>query len=125
MGSEMCIRDRSEGHYIAEQIAAQVKAAHRVAECTVHIDPGTVRHLARVLALPPRAEVQARIEQVLGHPASLRLHYLDSGLEVEADLERHVTPAELQRLQQTVQESLAGTHLARVRLSCPPTGTQA
>lgn len=115
----------SEGHYIAEQIAAQVKAAHRVAECTVHIDPGTVRHLARVLALPPRAEVQARIEQVLGHPASLRLHYLDSGLEVEADLERHVTPAELQRLQQTVQESLAGTHLARVRLSCPPTGTQA
>lgn len=115
----------SEGHYIAEQIAAQVKASHRVAECTVHIDPGTVRHLARVLALPPRAEVQARAEQALGQPASLRLHYLDSGLEVEAELERHVTPAELQRLQQTVQAALAGTHLARVRLSCPPAGAQA
>ena len=47
----------SEGHYIAEQISAQVKAAHRVAECTVHIDPGTVRHLAKLLALPPRAQV--------------------------------------------------------------------
>lgn len=115
----------SEGHYIAEQIAAQVKDSHRVAECTVHIDPGTVRHLARVLALPPRAEVQARAEQALGQPASLRLHYLDSGLEVEAELERHVTPAELQRLQQTVQAALAGTHLARVRLSCPPAGAQA
>ncbi|MDZ4075611.1 MAG: cation diffusion facilitator family transporter, partial [Hylemonella sp.] len=55
----------SEGHYIAEQIAAQVKAAHRVAECTVHIDPGTVRHLARVLALPPRAQVQARVQEAL------------------------------------------------------------
>lgn len=115
----------SEGHYIAEQIAAQVKAAHRVAECTVHIDPGTVRHLARVLALPSRAQVQALVETALGHPATLRLHYLDSGLEVEAELARHVTPAELQRLQQTVQAALSGTHLARVRLSCPPAGVQA
>jgi cation diffusion facilitator family transporter len=115
----------SEGHYIAEQIAAQVKAAHRVAECTVHIDPGTVRHLARVLALPSRAQVQALVETALGHPATLRLHYLDSGLEVEAELARHVTPAELQRLQQAVQAALSGTHLARVRLSCPPAGVQA
>jgi cation diffusion facilitator family transporter len=115
----------SEGHYIAEQIAAQVKAAHRVAECTVHIDPGTVRHLERVLALPPRAEVQARVQAALGRPAELRLHYLDSGLEVEAELASHVTAAELQRLQQAMQAALAGAHLARVRLSCPPAGTHA
>ncbi len=110
----------SEGHYIAEQIAAQVKEAHRVAECTVHIDPGTVRQLARVLALPPRAQVQATVQEVLGQPAALRLHYLESGLEVEAELAAHVTPAELQRLQAALREALAGTHLARVHLSCAP-----
>ena len=110
----------SEGHYIAEQIAAQVKKSHRVAECTVHIDPGTVRHLERVLALPPRAQVQATVREVLGQPAALRLHYLESGLEVEAELAGHVGPAELQRLQHALHKALAGAHLARVRLSCPP-----
>lgn len=116
----------SEGHYIAEQIAAQVKAAHRVAECTVHIDPGTVRHLARVLALPPRAQVQARALEALGQPAALRLHYLDSGLEVEAELARHVTAPELQRLQHTLQTALAGLgHVTRVSLRCPPAGAPA
>lgn len=116
----------SEGHYIAEQIAAQVKAAHRVAECTVHIDPGTVRHLARVLALPPRAQVRDRVQEVLGHPAMLRLHYLESGLEVEAELAVHLTAAELQRLQRELQAALAGLgHVARVSLRCAPAGAQA
>ncbi len=116
----------SEGHYIAEQIAAQVKAAHRVAECTVHIDPGTVRHLARVLALPPRAQVQALAQEALGRPASLRLHYLDSGLEVEAELAAHVSAAELQRLQHELQAELAGLgHVTRVSLRCPPAGAHA
>jgi len=116
----------SEGHYIAEQIAAQVKAAHRVAECTVHIDPGTVRHLARVLALPPRAQVQALALDALGRPATLRLHYLDSGLEVEAELAAHVSAAELQRLQLGLQAALAGLgHVTRVSLRCAPAGAHA
>lgn len=117
----------SEGHYIAEQIAAQVKAAHRVAECTVHIDPGTVRDLPRVLALPPRAQVQARVHEALGQvPALLRLHYLEAGLEVEAELVRHVSTAELQRLQGQLQAELAGLgHVARVCLRCPPAGPHA
>jgi len=116
----------SEGHYIAEQIAAQVKAAHRVAECTVHIDPGTVRHLARVLALPPRAQVQALALDALGRPATLRLHYLDSGLEVEAELAAHVSAAELQRLQRELQAALAGLgHVSRVSLRCAPAGAHA
>lgn len=111
----------SEGHYIAEQIAAQVKAAHRVAECTVHIDPGTVRHLERVLKLPPRAQVQAKVQEVLAQPAALRLHYLETGLEVEAELAAHVAPAELHRLQGKVYDALAGLgHVARVQLSCAP-----
>ncbi len=114
----------SEGHYIAEQIAAQVKAAHRVAECTVHIDPGTVRHLARVLALPPRAQVQACVHEVLRQtPAALRLHYLDSGLEAEVELATHVSASELQRLQRELQTALAGLgHVARVSLRCAPAG---
>jgi len=113
----------SEGHYIAEQITAQVKAAHRVAECTVHVDPGTVRHLPRLLALPPRAQVQAALEPVLRQPAALRLHYLESGLEVEAELATHVAPAELQHLQQQVHAALdALGHVARVHLSCAPAG---
>jgi len=116
----------SEGHYIAEQIAAQVKAAHRVAECTVHIDPGTVRHLARVLALPSRAQVQALAQEVLGRPSTLRLHYLDSGLEVEAELAVHVSVAELQRLQRDLQAALASLgHVARVSLRCAPAGAHA
>ena len=116
----------SEGHYIAEQISARVKAAHRVAECTVHVDPGTVRQLPRVLALPPRTQVQAVALQTLGQPAQLQLHYLEGGLEVEAALAAHVAPAELQRLQQRLHEALGALGpVAHVRLSSPPPGRHA
>ena len=112
----------SEGHYIAEQISAHVKAAHRVAECTVHIDPGHVRHLARLLALPPRAQVQARVEAVLQQPATLRLHYLETGLEVEVELSGAHGPAEQRRLHQRLQEALAGlAPVARISVSSTPT----
>jgi cation diffusion facilitator family transporter len=111
----------SEGHYIAEKINALVKAEHRVAECTVHIDPGSVRHLDRLLALPPRTAVLAEVQRVLPAPASLRLHYLDSGLEVEAELATHVSTAELQRLQQALQAALGELgHVTQVRLHCAP-----
>ncbi len=113
----------SEGHYIAEQVAAQVRAAHRVAECTVHIDPGAVRHLPRLLALPPRTALQARAQEVLAQPVTLRLHYLDAGLEVEAELARHVSAAELQRLQGALQMALAALGpVVRLSLRCPPAG---
>jgi len=109
----------SEGHYIAEKISALVKDTHRVAECTVHIDPGTVRHLPRLLALPPRAEVQALAQQVLPVPATLQLHYLDGGLEVEAELQAAVPAAELARLQRTLHDALSRTtRVGRVTLRC-------
>lgn len=111
----------SEGHYIAEKINALVKAEHRVAECTVHIDPGNVRHLNRLLALPPRPAVQAVVQRVLPASAELRLHYLDSGLEVEAELATHLSTAELQRLQQALQSALDELgHVTQVRLHCAP-----
>lgn len=117
----------SEGHYIAEQITAQVQEAHRVAECTVHVDPGHVRHLPRLLALPPRAQVLARVQETLGRaPAALRLHYLEGGLEVEVELATPHTPDELARLQQALHAALAGlTHLARVRVSPTAAGDRA
>ncbi|MEA3395677.1 MAG: cation diffusion facilitator family transporter [Pseudomonadota bacterium] len=109
----------SEGHYIAETISARVKTEHRVAECTVHIDPGTVRHLDRLLALPPRTQVQALVQQVVQTPATLQLHYLDSGLEVEAELQDTVPPDRLARLQQTLFDTLKHTtRVRRVTLRC-------
>ena len=83
VGSHLSV---SEGHYIAEKINDLVKTEHRVAECTVHIDPVHARRIGRVLELPPRAEVEALVHQVLSAPATVRLHYLDTGLEVEVDL---------------------------------------
>lgn len=117
----------SEGHYIAEQITARVQEAHRVAECTVHVDPGHVRHLPRLLALPPRTQVLARVHETLGQaPAALRLHYLEGGLEVEVELATPHTPDELARVQQALHAALAGlTHLSRVRVSPAAAGDRA
>lgn len=116
----------SEGHYIAEQISAQVKSAHRVAECTVHIDPGPVRGLARLLALPPRSEVQALALAVLPAPATLQLHYLDHGLEVEATLAGPAAADELARLEHALQQALAAhARVARVRVRSGAPGTPA
>ena len=98
----------SEGHFIAEQVAAQVKAAHRVAECTVHIDPGHFRHLSRLLALPSRARVEAAIRQALPPQAQLRLHYLDQGLEVEVELATAATSFEMDQIESAVLAALAG-----------------
>lgn len=111
----------SEGHYIAEQVAAQVKAAHRVAECTVHIDPGHVRHLNRMLALPTRAQVEAAVEPVLRLPAELRLHYLEEGLELEIVLAEDAVPAEMDQLHQDLQAAVSGlARIARISVLPPP-----
>ena len=111
----------SEGHYIAEHISARVKDLHRVAECTVHIDPGRVRRLPQVLALAPRTDVQRVVQQVLQAPVWLRLHYLDSGLEVEAELQHPCAPTDLPRLEQALQQALQQhTRVRRVTLRNAP-----
>ena len=111
----------SEGHYIAEQIVAQVKAAHRVAECTVHVDPGHVRYLPRLLSQPPRPVVLERVRGALGEdPATLRLHYLEGGLEVDIGLARPHPASEMPRLQQQVEQAMASLqNVARVRIASP------
>jgi hypothetical protein len=111
----------SEGHYIAERISEVVRATHRVAECTVHIDPIHARRTGRVLELPSRPELLAQIQPLLPAPATLRLHYLDTGLEVDVELQTNLPTAELARLQQIVLDSLARTtRVGRVLVRCGP-----
>ena len=111
----------SEGHYIAEQVSARVKEAHRVAECTVHIDPGHVHHLGKLLALPPRIEVEAIIAQVLDRPAQLRLHYLEGGLEADVTLNEPLRAPEVEQLEQGLRNALASLGpVARVSVSTSP-----
>ena len=98
----------SEGHYIAEQIVAQVKAAHRVAECTVHVDPGHVRHVEQRLLQPPRPVVMERVRAVLGEaPFTLRLHYLEKGLEIDVGLGSGHRADEVRALRQQIERAVA------------------
>lgn len=107
----------SEGHYIAEKVSAVVRAAHRVAECTVHIDPVQAHRIGPLLTLPARSQVQALLAPLLPAAASLRLHYLDTGLELDIDLPSPVSPAELTRLEAAVRDTLSPhTSLPRVTL---------
>lgn len=114
VGSHLSV---SEGHYIAEKINDLVKTEHRVAECTVHIDPVHARRIGRVLELPPRAEVEALVHQVLSAPATVRLHYLDTGLEVEVDLASAQPAADLRQLEEQLRALLApAMRLGRVQV---------
>jgi cation diffusion facilitator family transporter len=99
----------SEGHYIAERISEVVRATHRVAECTVHIDPIHARNVDRLLQLPSRPDILLLLQPLLPAPAALRLHYLDTGLEIELDLHGAVAPADLPRLEKTVHDALTKT----------------
>jgi cation diffusion facilitator family transporter len=115
----------SEGHYIAEKISAEVRAAHRVAECTVHIDPAQAHRTAQLLALPARTAVLAQVQQVLHAPATVRLHYLDSGLGLEIDLHAPLPGDEPARLEQAVRATLgANVRLGSVRIVATPPAPQ-
>lgn len=117
----------SEGHYIAEKVSAVVRAAHRVAECTVHIDPVQAHRIGPLLTLPTRPEVEALLAPLLPAAVELRLHYLDTGLEVDIDLPAPVSPAELIQREQAVRDTLTPhTRLHRVTLHThTPTHTRA
>jgi hypothetical protein len=107
----------SEGHYIAEKVSAVVRAAHRVAECTVHIDPVQAHRIGPLLTLPARPQVQALLTPLLPAAVDLRLHYLDTGLEVDIAMPTPASPAELTRLEQAVRDTLTRhTRLHRVTL---------
>jgi cation diffusion facilitator family transporter len=99
----------SEGHYIAEKISEVVRTTHRVAECTVHIDPLHARRASRVLDLPTRPDILTHLQPLLPGPATFRLHYLESGMDIEVELQEHLPAAQLTLLAQRLQEALAKT----------------
>jgi len=96
----------SEGHYIAERISEVVRATHRVAECTVHIDPIHARRIDKILELPSRPDVLAVLQPLMPGPANLRMHYLDSGLEVEVELLSPLSQADASQLAQVLRTAL-------------------
>jgi hypothetical protein len=85
----------------------------------VHIDPIHARRTGRVLELPSRPDVLAQVQPLLPGPATLRLHYLDTGLEVEVDLHAALAPADVARLEHTVRDNLArSTRVNQVQIRC-------
>jgi hypothetical protein len=105
----------SEGHYIAERISEVVRATHRVAECTVHIDPIHARRIGKILELPSRPEVLAVLQPLMPGPAKLRLHYLDDGMEVEVELLAQLNSHDASQLAQVLRQALSSvTRVAQV-----------
>ncbi|WP_063547681.1 cation diffusion facilitator family transporter [Burkholderia territorii] len=81
----------SEGHYIAETARARVLRDPRVLDALIHVDPENDTARRPALALPPRAEIAARLEAALAQrglrPAAINLHYLSTGLEIDVTLD--------------------------------------
>ncbi|MEI5997221.1 cation transporter [Paraburkholderia bengalensis] len=100
----------SEGHYIAESARARVLADSRVLDALIHVDPENDLTQRPPVNLPPRARVVAEIEAALAaqglEAASLNLHYLSTGLDIEVMLQ----PSRLGALESEVRQ------LARIDL---------
>jgi hypothetical protein len=69
--------------------------------------------------------VLAQVQQVLHAPATVRLHYLDSGLGLEIDLHAPLPGDEPARLEQAVRATLgANVRLGSVRIVATPPAPQ-
>jgi cation diffusion facilitator family transporter len=80
----------SEGHYIAESARTRVLTDNRVLDALIHVDPEN-----DAIAQPPegllaRERVVAEVETAFAEhglkPVAVNLHYLSTGLDVEATL---------------------------------------
>jgi cation diffusion facilitator family transporter len=100
----------SEGHYIAESARARVLADSRVLDALIHVDPENDLTQRPPVNLPPRARVVAEVEAALAaqglKTASVNLHYLSTGLDIEVTLQ----PSRLGALESEVRQ------LARIDL---------
>jgi len=80
----------SEGHYIAEAARARVLTDSRVLDALIHVDPEDDMNARSVANLPPRGEIAGRLREALAaqgvHVQAVTLHYLSSGLEIQAVL---------------------------------------
>ncbi|MEM5389362.1 cation diffusion facilitator family transporter [Paraburkholderia phymatum] len=100
----------SEGHYIAETARSRVLVDSRVLDALIHVDPENDAIARPPVNLPPRAKIAAEVESALAAQgltaATVNLHYLSTGLDVEVTLQ----PSRLGALESEAQQ------LARVDL---------
>jgi len=94
----------SEGHYIAETARARVLSDNRVLDALIHVDPENDAIARPPVNLPPREKVAAEVESALAaqglRAASVNLHYLSTGLDVEVTLQ----PSRLDALESEVRQ---------------------
>ena len=94
----------SEGHYIAETARSRVLSDNRVLDALIHVDPENDAIARPPVNLPPRAKIAAEVEAALAaqglKAASVNLHYLSTGLDVEVTLQ----PSRLDALESEVHQ---------------------
>lgn len=94
----------SEGHYIAETARARVLSDNRVLDALIHVDPENDAIARPPVNLLPRAKIAAEVESALAgqglKAASVNLHYLSTGLDVEVTLQ----PSRLDALESEVHQ---------------------
>ncbi|NIF53192.1 cation diffusion facilitator family transporter [Burkholderia sp. Ax-1724] len=77
----------SEGHYIAESARLRVLSDNRVLDALIHVDPENDAVAHPPVGLPPRERVAAEVNAALAagglQAATINLHYLSTGLDVE------------------------------------------
>ncbi|MDR6379642.1 cation diffusion facilitator family transporter [Paraburkholderia caribensis] len=92
----------SEGHYIAETARSRVLSDNRVLDALIHVDPENDAIARPPVNLPPRAKIAAEVEAALAaqglKAASVNLHYLSTGLDIEVTLQ----PSRLDALESEV-----------------------
>jgi hypothetical protein len=80
----------SEGHYIAESARLRVLADSRVLDALIHVDPENDAVARPTVNLPNRERVVAEVNAAFAaaglKPASVNIHYLSTGLNVEVVL---------------------------------------
>jgi cation diffusion facilitator family transporter len=80
----------SEGHYIAESARARVLTDKRVLDALIHVDPENDALAHPPARLPTRVAVAALVDAELAkcglRAASLNMHYLSTGLDVDITL---------------------------------------
>ncbi len=120
VGSRLSV---SEGHFIAERVRDAVRAEHRVIEAVVHIDPADAHQVERLLRYPTRESVLRVLRHELPEARlarhALRLHYLDTGVEVELELAADASNEECELVEHAVRRLTAefGGQVVVVRLS--------
>jgi cation diffusion facilitator family transporter len=112
----------SEGHYIAETARARVLTDPRVLDALIHVDPEDDMHVRSVANQPPRSEVVSALREALAahgvHVEAVTLHYLSTGLEIQAVLTAQGDARRLDGVDlQALAKKLGASRLVPVQLA--------